>query len=369
MATDPIQELNELRTSFPRTSVRDRSTLQTLADRLRHTRVLAREPVVQCFIEDVAASGDSVRLHNTKAHINEGRDHTIFSVFDAPYFPSLSLDMLTYRPVNVISDAFASRFASRTNPVTIDAMSTGFEDRVVVALFPENHIDGIQDSNDSIFYFVDKFVERHVRITRKLLAHVVAPGSFPLLEGLGEDALLIASSHWVWLHEYFHRQGDMPIPARLPLKVSHKALAGLEELRVDMLGLTALRGDCGLSERDAATTYQFVLAERLLRYAVEGIPIPNYDAVASQLLFGYLREHGGIRVEGDSITLAPHIHDVLVRFLGEIQAIEALICTETEATVGTRLLAFVNSYTNHDTTIDDYRHVDFFVDVKRRLDV
>lgn len=369
MVTDAVQETNELRKSLSPAMVRDRSALQALANKLRSTRALAREPIVQCFIEDVTASGDSIRLHHTKAHINEQRDHTIFSLFDASYFPSLSLDMLTYRPVNVVSDSFASRFESKTNPVTIDAMSNGFEDRVVVALFPENHIDGIQDPNDAIFYFVDKFVERHIRITRQLLTHVVAPASFPLLEGLSHDELLLISSHWVWLHEYFHRQGDMPIPERLDLKVSHRALAGLEELRADMLGLTALRGDCGLSEHHAAMTYQFILAERLLRYSVEGIPTPNYDAIASQLLFGYLRENGGVRVEGGCIKLTPRTHDVLARFLGEIQAIEARIHTESEDAVGKRLLAFVNSYTNYDAEIDVYHHVEFFVDVKRRLRV
>jgi hypothetical protein len=357
MSDTLVKETNELR--LPLLSSRKRYAdirfLRGLADELSRTKELSRQPVVQCL--------------RTKAHINERRDNQIFSLFDASYFPSLALDFLSYRPLNVVGERFAEKFKSHTNPVTIEHMSEGFTAPVVVALFPENHIDNLQEQDDTIFYFIDKFVVRHNRITRRLLENIVCPAAFPLVRGATHLEVERASSHWVWLHEYHHRQGDMPLPKYLGIKVSKKALSGLEELRVDMSALLALRGDCGLSDRDAELTYQFILSERLLRYAIEGIPHPNYDAVASQLLFNYLREHDGIRVKDRLLYLGSGLHDVLTQFVANIGSIERLIHRHEESCVAAELLAFTNRYTNYDPVSDDYRHIDFFLDVKQRLNL
>src|SRR5262249_13783486 len=143
-------------------------------------------------------------------------------------------------------------------------MTAGFESRVVVALFPENHIDGVQALDDLIFYFINKFVERHKRITRKMLDAVVAPEAFPLLRGASDEDIERASCWWVRLHEYHHRQGDMPIhiPEFLRAK-SLKPLAGLEELRVDVSGMLACLHNDKLPAKDASLAFQFILAERL----------------------------------------------------------------------------------------------------------
>jgi hypothetical protein len=359
------QATNRLRGALgPRAGAPDRRFFAALATLLKQNDVLAREPIVQCFIEDISRADGPPRLRHTKAHINEGRDHKIFSLFRASYFPSLGLDFVSYRPVEAVDDRFAAKFKSRTHPVTIEHMSVGFEARVVVALFPENHVDGIQDEHDAVFYFIDKFVARHDRITRRLLDAIVEPAAFPLVRGATTSDVARASSHWVWLHEYYHRQGSLPLPKYLALKTSNKPLSGLEELRVDMTGLLRCRDDCGLSDRDAELTAQFILAERLLRYAIEGIPHPNYDAVASQLLFNYLREKGGLELRNGLIHLTPHWHAVVARLVATIDAIERRIQTEAPARVAERLFAFVNEYTDYDPALDDYRHIDFFFDVK-----
>jgi hypothetical protein len=253
-------------------------------------------------------------------------------------------------------------------PVAIEHKSTGFDSRTVVALFPENHLDGSQRSEDLVFYFIDKFVERHLRITRKLLDDIVAPEAFPLVRSADEAGLEAASAWWVHLHEYHHRQGDMPIPEYLPAKKS-KALAGLEELRTDVSSMLACLDDDRLDPRLSALTYQFVLAERLLRYSVEGRNKPNYDAVASQLLFTYLLETGGIAVADGRIRLLPELPAVLRAFLGEITTTERLIHTHPVDHVKARLLAFANRYTDFDPEAGDYRHIPFFAETKRRLGI
>lgn len=369
MLDEIISEVNTLRSTLaPRSQFQTPEFLKELSRRLKGTRLLYRQPIIQCFIEDLEHVGSgSIRLTQTKAHINEKRNNQIFSLFDADYFPTLTLDFLQYRPLPVNRD-LAARFESNTFPVTMGAMSDGFKDRVVVALFPENHLDHVQERNDLIFYFIDKFIERHNRLTRRLIANVMDAAAFPRLRVATQADIEKASTHWVWLHEYHHRQGDLPLPEYLPMK-TFKPLAGLEELRVDVSGMLVCINSDVLPRDDGALTYEFVLAERLLRYAVEGIPHPNYDAVASQLLFNYLREHGGICLRCGLIHLLPRLPEVLGKFLGEIERIERQIRTSDLTTVRGLLLQFVNQYTDYDQQIGDYRHIDFFFDVKQRLGI
>lgn len=361
-------EVDALRKGLPeRASYRDEETLRELARRIEGTRYLSRQPIARSLVEDLRSFTPGGRLRATKEHINGRRDGHIFSLFDASYFPKLSLDYLTYEELPA-DPHLAEHYASNTAPVRITGRSAGFRSRVVVALFPENHIDGFQDPDDLIFYFIDKFVERHNRITRGMIGEVMAEGSFPLIQGAPDAVVEQASSWWVRLHEYHHRQGDMPIPDFLDAK-KYKPLAGLEELRVDVSAMLALLGDEKLPRREAHTAYEYILSERLLRYAVEGIPRPNYDAVASQLLFGYLERHGGIRVEDAVISLAPELPEVLERFLGEIHAIESHIHQEPVADVRKRLIAFTDQYTDYDPVARDYRYVPFFAEVKQKLGI
>lgn len=363
-----LAEVNALRQELgDRSELRSEEHLRHLADRLEGSGELRRQPLTAALIEDLRSFTPGSRFDATKSHINERRDNHIFSLFHASYFPSLSLDYLTYEELPA-DPHLVERYASPTMPVTVTGCSEGFTSRTVVALFPENHVDGIQQPGDLVFYFIDKFVERHNRITRKMIDAVMEKDSFPLIHGADDLKIQQASSWWVRLHEYHHRQGDMPIPEFLPAK-KYKPLAGLEELRVDVSAMLALLHDDRLPREQAHTAYEYILAERLLRYAVEGIPRPNYDAVASQLLFGYLREHRGIRVHNETIGLTSSVAEVLARFLGEIQRLESKIHEEPVGEVRKRLLELTNSYTDYDPRARDYRYVPFFADVKRKLGI
>lgn len=366
---DVLDEVNSLRSTLgPRTAFTDPEFLTDLATRLKGTKALRRQPIAECFIDDAEQYGARPHLEATKRHINEARDTHLFSLFNASYFPKLSLDYLVYDPLPV-DENLARSFPSHTTPVTLRHLTKGFQARTVVALFPENHIDGLQLPEDRIFYFIDKFVERFRRITCKMLDAVIAPDAFPLVRAATDAQVERAATYWVWLHEYHHRQGDMPLPTYLPTK-SLKPLAGLEELRVDVSGMLACLSHPGLPPAEAALAHQFILAERLLRYAVEGIPKPNYDAVASQVLFNFLIEHDGIRLSDDGVMhLCPPLVDVLAEFLGNIHAIERHIASEPVDKVQRRLLDFVDSYAVYDPELGDYRHVPYFADVKARLGV
>ncbi|MCX4521964.1 DUF6421 family protein [Streptomyces anulatus] len=366
--SDVFAEIDELRQSLPnRTRLRDEGVLKDLVRRLEARPVLRRLPAVEALLEDLRGFTPGSRMESTKKYINSRRDHHVFSLFDASYFPSLSLDWLTYETLPT-DPHLAEQYASNTLPVNVVGRTRGFASRVVVALFPENHLDGIQEPDDVIFYFIDKFVERHQRITRLMLDEVMAPGSFPLIQQTSETRIEQAATWWVRLHEYHHRHGDMPIPEFLSAKKS-KPLAGLEELRVDVSGMLTCLDDEQLPRQEAQAAFEFILAERLLRYAVEGIPRPNYDAVASQLLFNYLVEHEGIRLHENRIVLLPGLTCVLRDFLGTIKRIEAGIHHRPLEAVREELLAFTNRYTDYDPVARDYRHIPYFAQIKQRLGV
>ncbi|MGP3987798.1 DUF6421 family protein [Streptomyces sp. 3N207] len=364
-----IREVDELREDVKgsRDAFRDQGFLDKLAQRISDAPNLGQQPAAKALVEDLRNFSAEPRLATVKAHISEERDHHIFSLFDASYFPSLSLEYLTYETLPT-NPHLATRYASNTMPVNITTSSKGFASRVVVALFPENHIDGVQQGDDLIFYFINKFVERHNRITRKMIDAVMAEDSFPHLRGVDDVTVEQASSWWVRLHEYHHRHGDMPIPDFLPYK-KRKPLAGLEELRVDVSAMLVCLNDGELPARESQLAYEYILSERLLRYAVEGIPRPNYDAVASQLLFNYLSQHGGIELTGGSIRLHPELPAALAQFLGEIERIEEQIHTTPVEDVQKTLLEFTNQYTDYDPEAKDYRHIPFFAEIKERLGV
>jgi hypothetical protein len=366
IVNDVVAEVDRIRRRLPPEPLSAPAARARLVKALCNSRVLRKEPIVEALIADLRGFGHQPSMSRTKRHINEQRDHHIIAAFDVPYFRSLSFDGLTYRDV-AINDHLASRYPSPATPVAIESMSEGFKPRPVVALFPENHIDGSQLPEDRIFYFVDKFVERHMQLTPRLIDAAMSQDSFPRVRAASWEQAERAVAWWMHLHEYHHRVGDMPLPKYLKLK-SLKPLAGLEETRVDIYGMLACLDDSGLPREEALFVYEFILAERLLRYAVEGYPRPNYDGVASQLLFNYLREAGGIRVRGDVIHLDRSLPDALASFLEDIARIEARIDVASPEVVQRELVEFTNRYTVFDETIDDYRHLPYFAQLKERVD-
>ncbi|MCX4516017.1 DUF6421 family protein [Streptomyces sp. NBC_01619] len=369
MPSAVIAEVNQIREKLKgaRGDFRDQSFLDRLAQEISTAPNLGLQSAAQALVGDLRSFLSEPYLKSVKRHINNEEDRHIFSLFDASYFPSLSLEYLTYETLPTNS-RLATRYASKTMPVNIIESSSGFASRVVVALFPENHLDGRQGSDDLIFYFINKFVERHNRITRRMIDVVMAEDGFPSLRDADDRAVEQASSWWVQLHEYHHHQGDMPIPEFLSTK-KLKPLAGLEELRADVSSMLVCLNDDSLPAPESQLAYEYILSERLLCYAVEGIPRPNYDAVASQLLFNYLSQNGGLRLERGRVHLDARLPAILAMFLSEIERIEQQIHTHSAQEVQKKLLEFTNRHTDYDEQSKDYRHIPYFAEIKDRLGV
>lgn len=297
--------------------------------------------------------------------INSLDSNWIYGVFSARYFPSLSIDGVEYERLPLPSYA-GMKLGSPVVPIKIRSATNGFNDRSVVALFPENHLDQIQKSTDKVFYFIDKFVERHLNRTRIIMDRFTTPVSFQSAKQLTTDEVEEYSIHWVWLHEYFHRVGPLPLPEYLDIK-SYRPLAGLEECRVDMEAICFIHG-CDLIPKDTKEKLsEFILSERILRYSVEGIPNPNYDAIGSQVLVNYLIRLGYIEIQSDTLQVSSNYIDGIKHFVTAISKIEQNIETCTKDQVRDLLIAFVNSNLNLAYDSKQYSHDPFFMMVRDNL--
>ena len=319
----------------------------------------------RAMLKDVDPGSDSGRGEQNKALINSARFDEFYGLFDSKYFPSLALDGVRFNriPLPQYGDL---DFDSPVVPVTTVACTPGFESPVVVALFPENHLNGHQEADDAIFYFIDKFVSRHLRRTRPILERFVHADTLQRVRTLEREGLQDSCVHWVWLHEHFHRVGPAPVPEYLEMK-SYRPLAGLEECRVDMLAICAIN-DCEAIPRDQVTMMtEFILAERLLRYSVEGIPTPNYDAIGSQVLVNFLRGEGHLVIEDGKLRLRPTHLEGVRKFVDRIHAIEAEVATAPMRDVQSKLLEFVNAHMNIPYGSKLYQHDPFFLEVRDAL--
>ncbi len=300
-----------------------------------------------------------------KELINGHEENSIYGVFSARYFPSLSVDGVKYRPLSLPTYPGVN-LDSPVVPVVIIEATHGFHDQTVVALFPENHLDGIQKSTDKIFYFIDKFVARHFSRTSAILEQFTTVDSFPRVKRLTKDEVEEFSIHWVWLHEYFHRVGPLPIPEYLDIK-SCRPLAGLEECRVDMEAICFVHDCEQIPEHTKHKISEFILSERILRYSVEGIPHPNYDAIGSQVLVNYLRGKGYIVMHSDTLELKSNYIEAIQSFINDIRKIERHIEWLPRLEVKQKLLEFVNSNLNMEYTSTQYIHDPFFEMVRDHL--
>jgi hypothetical protein len=125
---------------------------------------------------------------------------------------------------------------------------------------------------------------------------------------------------WDLVHDRAHSHGDLPfdpfmIKQRLPFWVY-----ALEELRCD---LTAFRAAVELEQAGlgGARLVQYaVLLDRALRFPLTGGRVRNYDGLAGQLLFAYLRQGGALTWTDNRLTVDwDRLPEVALALLTEIE--------------------------------------------------
>jgi hypothetical protein len=315
-------------------------------------------------LEHQAQTGVVTSQH-CKQVINSRKSDELYGLFNAGYFPSLDFDGIQFEALSLPSYV-GFTVDSPVVPIKITHATEGFMAAPVVALFPENHLDGVQYAGDKIFYFIDKFAARHINKTKLILENFVNEGTLSCVKDLTPEEAEEYSVHWIRLHEYFHRVGSAPVPEYLDMK-TFKPLAGLEESRVDMMAVRFIHEKSNLPREKATKICEFILAERLLRYAVEGIPNPNYDAIGSQVLANFLKKNGYLKISNDKLSITDDYMEGVYKFTDEVQEIEKYTEIENKAQVKNRLIEFVNSNLNMAYSSRQYLHDDFFLMVRDSL--
>jgi len=130
-------------------------------------------------------------------------------------------------------------------------------------------------------------------------------------EALLNDTVLAQHTFIMWdmIHDRTHMAGDLPFDPFMIKQRMPYFLYGLEELRCD---LTAFR-ECVKLDREATANPEIrrharlaqyaVVFDRIFRFALTGTRVRNYDAVAGQLLFAWLHQHGVLHWTNNKLSI------------------------------------------------------------------
>lgn len=269
-------------------------------------------PVVRVFVEDCqAAQRRAPDFRRTRQAVTEADDGLILGLFAASYNPRLGLDCIVARRAEV-DPALASRYPhDGVRPIVVDGATEGFRFGLSVALFAENFVTTEPPGPEhKAYYFVDRFVRRFWEITRPILMLCSTPRTLARLKAATRQEVAKAATAWVYLHEFFHRAGFLPLPTYLELK-SSRLTAGLEEVRCDVLSVISTFKEARASLELGELYAQFILAERLIRYPLQDEPKRNYDAIGAQFLFGFLRQRGVIGDDDGTLDFTRPFSEVI----------------------------------------------------------
>jgi hypothetical protein len=214
----------------------------------------------------------------------------ILGFFEVPYNQSAFLEAAAVERVEIPKQVLRLTPTSEALPVTVRACTEGLSNPLAVAVFAEHYVEAELKEHHKAYYFIDKFVDRFKRYTIPTIRRFWDTAMFDQMLEADDETLYRMAAIWVWMHEYYHRKGYLPIPKYLKEKSTRNG-GGAEELRADMLSILALSG---IPDPDPIIyqTIQYILAERLIRYPLQATPQENYDARSSVALFSYLSRHG-----------------------------------------------------------------------------
>ncbi len=359
-----IEEINVIRSKLnPKDFLHN---IENLISRVEDTQFLKEKICTKSLLCDLKSVKTSeIQLINTKSYINSNDANFIVSLFRAPYYPEMIFEGFKFR-LPVI-DTNLEAFSTNVMPVIIELCSDGMIPIDTVAMFPEGHIDGSQEPGEKIFYFVNKFAQRHVNVTQNIIKHCVDDSSFTLIRNLNDKLIEEAVVFWVWFHEHHHQKtGGLRIPQYLTVK-SNKYIAGLEELRVDVGGMLSCIKNKHLFGEKANYIFEFILAERILRYGVDGIKYningqltSSYDAIGSFLGLNMLLKNGGVFInDNKKICVSNNIIFALEDIQNTIHNFEYSINHLPDNVIKQKLLEFIAHHLETDNLLGYYSNQHF----------
>jgi hypothetical protein len=269
------------------------------------------------------------------------RSEELLGVFDCPYHPYL---LLEYTKIKDVFPTIEIDFKfDNIRCVKQIESSVGIDNEQVVAIFPENFRSVVATEAYPVFYFVNKFAQRHIKYTRPLISKVRFKSLFQSLLSLDENKIGELIANWVNTHEASHRVGVMPIPQYLNEK-SSSYTAAIEELRADLNTISRCLSKKPDEHSDEYLTAIYVLVERLLAYPLFRDK-KNFDAISSVFMWKYLMNEnvfeGEVTVQKVKLSI-----DNMIQFISNIES-EAVAKETVElrkSTLRSQILEFLGNY-------------------------
>jgi hypothetical protein len=348
-------------------------------------------PIFQVAVKD-SKKGDFSR---TRAVFDELDSNFVFSLFKIPFVKDLQVPVIGWMSMDKM---FLEKFlleGSKSRVSKATDSSRELSGLGLVGLFPEAHV-GEVNQNSFTVYKVDFFFRRFKEFTTKLLNPLLDKGKTlggsiagfakPLFGKVAtkrkeiladisrvakktfdsvsstppEEDIHKVSSFWLTRHEDLHREGKIPrvnsdSEVVLPGEVRKNTRtikdigyylkdyfesAAFEEMRVDILALIDFNDKDKFKDRIEHRLIDiirdFVLSERMLRYATQNNVNDVFDAIVSQVLINWFVAEGVVdrdKIYSDHVLDIPkpeNINKALIKLRDTIRDLEKGIAGSLE---------------------------------------
>lgn len=117
-----------------------------------------------------------------------------------------------------------------------------------------------------------------------------------------QDAAHNAFMLWDMLHDRSHSRGYLPFDPFMIKQRNPFWMYAIEELRCDLNALEAVTELADSGNPLGTPVAYTILLDRMLRFPITGPRTGNYDGLAGQLLFAYLRGNGALRWQDNQLS-------------------------------------------------------------------
>jgi len=191
-----------------------------------------------------------------------------------------------------------------------------------ISFFPENIAtkEKVQGQKFA-FFFLNKSQQIYYESTLPLVKSVF-PELQPVTATLSAKDSYESLGLWSYLHEYYHNSGPRPLNDNLRAKMNFFA-GVLEEIKVDSQTILL----CLQNENPfAREVMEFILFERIFRYARQPDPTNNFDSATGFYMYEWLFRNGyGIRISDNRLSLDfAKITEGLIVLTESILALESI---------------------------------------------
>ncbi|MFB9760243.1 DUF6421 family protein [Ectobacillus funiculus] len=357
----------QIRTDLKNEVQPEKEVVEQLIAEIKKLEGTCSSELIQAFAEETKSfllDGNAPNYSKTREYTNVAQTEISFvaGLFHSPYNPRFGFECIFYKKHDVNNVVTKHYPSSVVLPVTVLGCTEGFKETMNVSLFPEFFVaDAPIDDKNKVFYFTNRFEQRNQLLTKPVLERITTPGSLQFIKSASNEEIQEACIAWVYLHEYHHRTGVLPIPNFLSLKGSRSA-ASLEELRVDLHSILACMDLYFKKDFEKGLLFaEVIFIERLLRYPIQIDPNQNFDSRASQLFHTFLSDLGIEVFDGELINIdIVEARETLQKMVSFIDMFERQIARLTPAEAKTQIEHLCRSLGGYNAETKEYERMPMY---------